>query len=684
MMDIGAATPNAVPEPFATFGELQSQHIVLMREIRSSPGEGHEADLIDPFLQRAQATGTRIDDFSERDIAQSILDYWMTILINSRDRVGDLPSAPVLAEFDLSQADDLADKPSPFKGLNAFRESDADWFFGREEAVKGILEIVAREPLVAVVGPSGSGKSSLVLAGLVPRLKRGVLPGSESWRYFPTVTPGGDPLLSLLQAVRGYERDAARSAEQKSMLQRSPSYFRELVKLDSRPVVLVVDQFEELFTLCSDQPTRKTFVEALLSILQPTDENRVVVTIREDFVEQARQLPGLGDPGVLFMPPPFTPRELRRVIEEPASRIGLKINRSIVDDLVTEVLGDPTALPLLQFTLKQLWEHRERNRITWDTYRKIGKPSEALKRTAEKVYDDLRTFENHQTAERIFLTLAQPSVGAEFLRRKVFRETLEALEAPDRVNRVLQRFVDAGLIIETPGAERGEDRFEVAHETLIRNWPRLAEWLRNKKAVSEKLTQLIGTAQLWQRSGNKEGYLLRGAALAEAKQFQNQAPELQELVDVSEKAEERRKSLRKFAVFNAVLCLLAAAFAAVVFYRTQAKTAESQREIAIKAVRAVITELREQLETDTLPVPAASALLKVLLETEGDIFKDPRSTARSIAVRVEALTQFSDSFNNIGEGGNALLTAQKAKKLAGEESILRSIQLLLEVPNLFE
>ena len=619
---------------------------------------------------------------SERDIGQSILDYWTAALIDLRHEAGYLPSAPALAEFDISQADDLAGRPSPFKGLSAFGESDADWFFGREDAVKLLMEVIARERLVMVAGPSGSGKSSLVLAGLVPHLKRGALFGRASWRYLPTVTPGSDPLLSLLQAVRPGGRDALSwSAVHKPKLERSPGHFRKLLEAvhaaGDGPALLIVDQFEELFTLCTDQSARTSFMEAILSIVRPEDQNRVIFTIREDFLAQAKQLPGLGDPKTLFRLPPFTTRELRCVIAEPAERIGLKIHESIVNDLVKEVVGDPAALPLLQFTLKQLWDHRERNRITWDIYQKVGRPSEALKRTADEVFEGLKTFENQKAAERIFLALVQPGVGAEFMRRRVFRETLEGLEAADRVDYVLKPFVDSGLIIETIGIEHGEDRFEVAHETLIRNWPRLAKWLAGRKAQSQELLQLSATAQRWQQSGRMKGYLLSGDALAEAERFRD-APELKEFIEASEKTERKRKRLRQYAVIGGTVLFAVAGYAVAVFYihqtgiaRTQRAYAEQQRVYAeqhrkntLNTLNDVTTAVKEQLDSHTLPIPGARQLVKVLADTDEKLFNDQELTPDQTATRIRLLTILSDVYADISGGGDALRIANRAEELA--------------------
>jgi tetratricopeptide (TPR) repeat protein len=552
-------------EPFFSLLELQREHVALMRLMRTSGtlSEEERSKHIQDFLRRAKGTGSRIDEPADRDAAQSIIDYWTATVVTLSDTASIPLGVTVLADYDASQADDLADQSSPFKGLFPFGESDASRFFGREEAVQSLLEMVKHNRLIVIAGPSGSGKSSLILAGLLPRLKAGALTGSEAWHYLPTIVPGSDPASSLLLAACPSGLNVMDwIADQRLHLKKYPDAFKDLVHVtssgtDDRPVFVVVDQFEELFTLTTDMGTCTQFVDSLLSLAKaaPPDD-RLIVVLREDFLERAKQFSGLIGLAALFRPPIFTSRELRNVVEEPAKNIGLKFESGIVDDLIKEVINDPSALPLLQFTLKQLWEHREHNRITWTSYRHVGRPSEALKRTAEEVFTNLKTFENQTAAQAIFLTLVQQSVGDEFVRKRVRRDTLKSLVASDRVNRVLNRLVDAGLVVKTSGVEDGDDRFEVAHETLIRNWPRLSTWLHEYKQKFETKLRLLATARLWQESGRKSGYLLSGEALREAEQYTDGAPDLTELINASKTKARQIARVKLGGVLSVILMLL--------------------------------------------------------------------------------------------------------------------------------
>jgi hypothetical protein len=564
------APPTAAAPPFDSLAALRAEHLRLMRLAKSAAPPDDLAERVNQFLGRARSTGTRIDGVAEREAAQGILDYWTAALF-SLPHPGRPLAGPVFLEpFDPAQAPDLSDKPCPYMGLSAFGEGNADRFFGREEALKALADKVARAPVVVVTGPSGSGKSSLVLAGLVPRVR-----AAGERAVLPVVVPGSDPLGALLQAVRPPDADPRAWVEAEAhALARDPARFAGHVAgaAGGRPALLVIDQFEELFTLCPDQRTREAFAAAVAAVGQEPGGGRVVITIREDYLTQALGLPALkalaADPEVRFSPPPMSSRELRRVIERPAERVGLKFEDGVVDELVKEVVGEPTALPLLQFALARLWAARERNRITWEAYRAVGSPREALKRTADEVYRRLPQDLDRQVARLVFLELVRPAVGVEVVRRRVRREALRQLAAAGTVDAVLERLVAAGLLRRTPGADADDDRFEVAHEALTRNWPLLAGWLDEARRESATRLQLESTARLWLESGRQRGYLLSGAALADAMRYRNSGPEVRELIDASEAAQRHWYRMAIYAVVGvAVLLAVLAVMAGIGWWR---------------------------------------------------------------------------------------------------------------------
>jgi tetratricopeptide (TPR) repeat protein len=581
--------------PFGSLLELRRAHSELMR---SAGDRAHISELtqrIRDFLARAAATGAVLRASDEREAAQNILDYWNASLLTMRGVDRSSFTTTQLEPVDESLAPDLSNKPNPYTGLSAFDEKSADQFYGREEAVRILLEKIKRHPIVFIIGPIGSGKSSLVMAGLLPLLAASTGREETAWAILPTVIPGTEPLEALLRALyrsgrRGDRLDFAQwIAEQKSRLKREPDAICDLIDLPTgnRSAILVVDQFEEVFTQCRNPAERDAFVAALVALTQATNvQFKIVLIIREDMAEQSLQLapirPFAQDLDVRFSPPPPTRGELLQMITLPAKAVGLEFDEGIVDDLCKAVLGEATALPLLQFTLSQLWAAREGNRVTWADYRQVGRPREALRHTTERVYNSLSP-EDQAVAKDIFLKLITPSASGAGtpVRRRVRRVALMQLPEPERVNRVLEQFVEAGLIRLTPGLSADDDRFEIAHEALFANWPLLEEWLREERQKSERKLQVITTARLWQQSGHKPGYLPFGAALKEAERYVDAAPEVRELVAAGRS---RARRLFVYVGITIVMLLSIIPLGGLIFEQYQKRYVIPAREEAWNAI----------------------------------------------------------------------------------------------------
>ena len=388
--------------PFGSLFELRRAHSELMRSVGDRAHISELTQRIRDFLARAAATGAVLRASDEREAAQNILDYWNASLLTMRGVDRSSFTTTQLEPVDESLAPDLSNKPNPYTGLSAFDEKSADQFYGREEAVRILLEKIKRHPIVFIIGPIGSGKSSLVMAGLLPLLAASTGREETAWAILPTVIPGTEPLEALLRALyrsgrRGDRLDFAQwIAEQKSRLKREPDAICDLIDLPTgnRSAILVVDQFEEVFTQCRNPAERDAFVAALVALTQTTNvQFKIVLIIREDMAEQSLQLapirPFAQDLDTRLSPPPPTRGELLQMITLPAKAVGLEFDEGIVDELCKEVLGEVTALPLLQFTLSQLWAAREGNRVTWAVYRQVGRPREALRHTTEQVYSSL-------------------------------------------------------------------------------------------------------------------------------------------------------------------------------------------------------------------------------------------------------------------------------------------------------
>ena len=438
--------------PFDSMAALRAANVQL-GELRRSPAFGAA---VQTFLERGSATGVLLAEEDERWSAQSLLDYWVATL----ERADGVAPDATLAEFDLLLAPTLSDEVCPYLGLDAFDEANAALFFGRRRVVADLVERLRDHRLLAVVGPSGSGKSSLVRAGLLPALRADGVPGSVGWHILPPMVPGSNPEAALDRVLGSGIGDRLPILDPRSPI--------------PDPVLLIIDQFEETFTLCTDKERRNDFLARVVALV--TDANpahRVVLTMRSDSessIVKAEAFLPLYKAGKI-MPSPLTASELRDAIECPAEQVGLKFEAGVIDALLDDILGEPAALPLLQYSLLKLWEARERNRVTLETYKQVGGGRLALARAADDLYNRLSPQEQ-VSVRRILLRMVRPGEGLEVTSGRVRRADLLSIgEDPDRLSRVLQKLVAARLVRLTSSDTSDDTQVEVAHEALVRNWP---------------------------------------------------------------------------------------------------------------------------------------------------------------------------------------------------------------------
>ncbi|MBX0327128.1 hypothetical protein K2Z83_05460 [Oscillochloris sp. ZM17-4] len=470
------------------------------------------------FVRGGCRTGAILDDEEERMGAQSMLIFWANFL----QRIGYDIDESVLADFDPSMAPDLPEDLCPYLGLDSFRESDRRRFFGRAQLTQQFVQRLESARSLLVVGPSGSGKSSLVRAGLLPALRDGTLPGSAGWRYLPPMIPSTDPILSLARAIYPDAR-SYQALEIARRLRDDPESVLAMIGGDSgAPAVLLVDQFEELFTLAEREADRAAFIRAILAIVgAAAPQHRIVLTMRSDFETFALAVPELKPLVEETRAPvtPLSPAELREAIEAPAQDIGLKFESGVVDLLVQELAGEPAGLPLLQFTLLKLWEQREHNRITLAAYERVGGGRQALARSADAFYEALIP-EDQVSTRRILLRMVRPGDGLEVTSSRVRLDELSVGgEDPGRINRVIQKLVAARLVRLTHDEAGRPSQLEVSHEALVRNWPRLVGWLEDEKLALATRRRLEQRAQEWQRLGSGSAGLLDETQLREAEHW---------------------------------------------------------------------------------------------------------------------------------------------------------------------
>lgn len=407
------------------------------------------------------------------------------------DELGVSPS-PELMEMGEALAD-TGMRPTllptnPYKGLQTFLEVDAAYFFGRENIVGQLVNKLEKFGFVAVVAPSGGGKSSVVRAGLLPRLRQ------EGWEI-TTIRPGNQPLHHLEMVFRERMETAV-----------SPT-----TNNVEQPYILLVDQFEEIYATTISTAERQQFLKQLLD---PQAIFSVVITLRADFIGNAishRPLADALQTGTLLLGP-MNQKELERAISEPARLHGAMFEGGLVKRLLHDVGTETGQLPLLQFTLLQLWESRENSQLTHIAYESIGRLEGALAKYADGVYEALTPTER-QEARAIFLKLVQPEQHVADMRRPVSQTELTETQW-----QIVQRLTDARLLV-TSVDNDGNGVAELVHEVLIRYWHRFQIWLTADHAFRIWLGRLQMLVIQWQAINNDKGVLLRGVPLTEAEKW---------------------------------------------------------------------------------------------------------------------------------------------------------------------
>ena len=351
----------------------------------------------------------------------------------------------------------------PYLGLQAFSEDDSGLFFGRENLTQQLINQLSRQSFLAVVGASGSGKSSVVQAGLMAQLRQGrQIPGSERWRLW-ALRPGARPLDTLAQRLvdSGTEKEQHyQQLQLEGILYQGVEGFVHWLRSRPEPmVVLVIDQFEELFTL-SPAEDRDRFLDLLLgAIAHAGDRVKLVITLRTDFIAPCLEYPALAralQRSSVLAPPVLSEEDYRQVIIKPAEKVGLRVEPELVEVLLQALnhgLGD---LPLLEFVLEQIWRHRQPGELTLQVYQQqVGGLKGALERKAQSVYDSLDA-DAQACARWIFLSLTQLGEGTEDTRRRVSKSELIVAKYPaPLVERTLQALVAAKLVVVSLGEGKG-------------------------------------------------------------------------------------------------------------------------------------------------------------------------------------------------------------------------------------
>jgi hypothetical protein len=428
-----------------------------------------------------------------------------------------VPSPSQKTYDDEEEGAPAAPGPCPYKGLEAFQAEDAEWFFGREKLIAELAVRLSESRFLAVIGPSGSGKSSVLRAGLVPAVWTGKVPGQSVWTTI-VLTPGARPLEELAARVSAecgvaagmllddWRIDPSRvGLAVRQVLTRAPTGAR---------LLLLVDQFEEIFTDCSHEEQRRAFIRAVAGVASDVTQASVVLGIRADFYAHCAAYPELATllQDRQVMVGPMSTDEFKEAITAPAAQAGLVLEPGLTETVLGDLAEEPGSLPLLSHALFATWQRRRGRRLTLAGYQAAGGVRQGIAHTAETVFNHLEPVQQEITKD-VFLRLTALGEGTEDTRRRVRRDELLAGRDAQAVQLVLERLAEARLLT------LGEDTVEVAHEALVRQWPTLRRWLTEDREGLRIHRRLTEAATHWQALGHDPGALYRGGLLVAAREL---------------------------------------------------------------------------------------------------------------------------------------------------------------------
>ncbi len=464
----------------------------------------------------------------------------------------------------ISQGQDSQDI-CPYKGLEYFdcNEQDPKYFYGREKLTDQLIDRVRNNNFLAILGESGSGKSSVLRAGLLHQLKLGrKLAGSQDWKI-QIMLPGEHPLqnlaLSWLNSKLSDTKRATKLKEIKSLLQQGREGLVKLVQASrANRVILVVDQFEEVFTLCQDLSEREAFFQCLLKTLEQTDNKLcLIMAMRIDFLGKCfhRKYSGLGnkiqEPDNFITVSPLEKEQLKQAIIKPAEKVKLSLESGLAKTIIKDVENSPGSLPLLQDTLTELWKRRKDNQLKLTAYSQLGGIGGTLNQRATEVYNSLSKQEQ-DCAQHIFLSLTTLGEGIEDTPRRVLKQDLlTAKHNQELIDKVVQKLANFKLIVTRNRAE-----VEVVHEALIKNWILLRQWLDECRDLLRQKRKIEDAAKDWQSSGQKTDYLLSKKRLKEAKDFQKEQQEKYPLSELAARFIAKSSKYQKREIIKSLVSFL--------------------------------------------------------------------------------------------------------------------------------
>ncbi len=572
------------------------------------------------------------------------------------------------------------DLTNPYKGLQAFQEADAGDFFGRTDLIDRLVKRLSLGDtglqFLAIIGPSGSGKSSIARAGLIPALKRGALFGSQEWFYIQ-MTPGSNPLQELADQLLSIADKIPPtftnlfSGREDTLTQLVPQL---LPPDNSVQLLLLIDQFEELFTLVASEEIREHFIKLLVHAVQsPTSRLRLIITLRADFYDRPLQYAGLNtlmrDNTEIVLP--LTSPEMEQAIVEPSDRYAIQFEPGLVARILSDVSQQPGALPLLQFALTELFSKREKYLLTLNAYESFGGVLGALAQRAEELYASLDSF-SQAAAKQLFLRLVSMTEGAEDTRRRVTRTELSSISNDKTiVQGVIDAFGKYRLL--TFDYEPGTriPTVEVAHEALIRVWGRLHDWLDTSREELRLHRRLSNSTVEWINSQRDASFLASGSRLIQfeplgaspiIKLTPDESAYLWSSIAARQSAALRiRNSIIALSIF-ALFALALAIFALDRQHQAEVESERANNEATVSRSRELaVTALRSENRLDL------SLLLSLEALHTSNTFEARNGLVRNLQSKpyfLNFLTAHTDTVRALAYSGDGKILASAGKDLA--------------------
>lgn len=636
----------------------------------SPPVGGEEHELEGPIRADIAALGSLVeltlagsvaDDGSTGTLDEAVVEHIVARCAtgNPDDRFDDVESVLHALDTALNASlaiahvdqDFPADVPNPYRGLRAFAERDADVFFGRERIVERLVtrlgDTSPRGRLIALVGPSGSGKSSIVRAGLVPAVRRGAIPTSNRW-FVASMTPGRHPFAALERALLTVAIDPPTNLLDIVREHGIAEAVDRSIPDDSTHTLLVVDQLEELFSLASADDAFG-FLTALAAVASdPHSRVKIVTTLRADFYDRPLRHATFGELLRLGTEviTPMNAEELERSIVAPAAATGVRFENGLVATILTDLAGQPTALPLLQYALTELFERRTGRIINAETYRTVGGVSAALAHRADALYEDLDDSQRTITRDIFTRLVRLDDGGAETRRVALISELGQVTHGDPSI--VLETFGRHRLLTFDHDAVTRAPTVEVAHEALIDEWAPLRLWLDDARAEIDSRQRLSNLADEWVDHDRSDDFLIAGARLGRYDGWAERPPvhltereadflAASQAASLTDLLAERQRVKRLRRLVGAVACALTIALIAGGVALVQRERARTETQRAQESTEDAIASAAEaESEARRAQAASAEAELATLISRSAAAIGDDPELALLLALEANA------------------------------------------------